>query len=94
VDIERCSMESEKYITICEKDYRREAERDAEKGNVVIVDLSAGNAVTRQRMSPGTEAAIMNPVFNVIAVRGNCPLLLFAETSVGSPLRRSATASL
>jgi clathrin heavy chain len=50
-------MESEKYITVCET------------GQIAIVDLTAGNTVTRQRMS--AEAAIMNPRSKVIALRGN-----------------------
>ena len=49
-------MESEKYITVCET------------GQIAIVDLTAGNTVTRQRMS--AEAAIMNPLSKVIALRG------------------------
>lgn len=49
-------MESDKYITACET------------GQVAIVDLTAGNTVTKQRMS--AEAAIMNPVSKVIALRG------------------------
>jgi clathrin heavy chain len=55
-------MESEKFITACET------------GQVAIVDLTAGNAVTKQRMS--AEAAIMNPVSKVIALRGNSLLPL------------------
>jgi clathrin heavy chain len=54
-------MESEKYITACET------------GQVAIVDLTTGNSVTKQRMS--AEAAIMNPVSKVIALRGD---LLFS----------------
>lgn len=37
-------------------------------GQVTIVDLTAGNSVTKQRIS--AEAAIMNPVSKVIALRG------------------------
>ena len=53
-------MESDKFITVCEN----------QPGNaqVAIVDLAGGNSVTRQRMS--AEAAIMNPVSKVIALRG------------------------
>jgi hypothetical protein len=54
-------MESEKFITACETVNGA--------GQVAIVDLTAGNAVTKQRMS--AEAAIMNPVSKVIALRGN-----------------------
>lgn len=54
-----CSLESDKFITICETALQQ----------IAIVDLSAGNTVTRQKMS--AEAAIMNPVSKVIALRGN-----------------------
>ena len=40
---------------------------------VAIVDLAAGNTVTRQKMS--AEAAIMNPVSKVIALRGTMKLI-------------------
>jgi clathrin heavy chain len=50
-------MESDKYITACET------------GQVAIVDMTTGNSVTKQRMS--AEAAIMNPVSKVIALRGD-----------------------
>ncbi|RYY81695.1 hypothetical protein EON63_14900 [archaeon] len=53
-----CTIESDKFITICETTL----------GQVAIVDLAAGNTVTRQKMS--AEAAIMNPVSRVIALRG------------------------
>ena len=56
IKIGSCSMESEKYITVCET------------GQIAIIDLTAGNTVTRQRMS--AEAAIMNPLSKVIALRG------------------------
>jgi clathrin heavy chain len=51
-------MESDKFITVCETAQQQ----------VAIVDLSAGNSVSRQKMS--AEAAIMNPVSRVIALRG------------------------
>lgn len=60
IKIGTCSMESEKFITACETVNGA--------GQVAIVDLTAGNAVTKQRMS--AEAAIMNPVSKVIALRG------------------------
>ena len=53
-------MESEKFITACETVNGA--------GQVAIVDLTTGNTVTKQRMS--AEAAIMNPVSKVIALRG------------------------
>jgi hypothetical protein len=34
-----CAMESDKYITVCES------------GQIAIVDMTAGNAVTRQKIS-------------------------------------------
>ncbi len=51
-------MESDKYITTCE----------TAQGQIAIVDLAAGNTISRQKMS--AEAAIMNPVSKVIALRG------------------------
>jgi hypothetical protein len=49
-------MESDKFITVCES------------GQIAIVDMSAGNTVTRQKIT--AEAAIMNPLSKVIALRG------------------------
>jgi clathrin heavy chain len=57
-------MESDKFITICE----------TALGQIAIVDMSAGNTVTRQKMS--AEAAIMNPVSKVIALRGELCIVL------------------
>jgi clathrin heavy chain len=51
-------MESDKFITVCETSQQQ----------VAFIDLSAGNSVSRQKMS--AEAAIMNPVSKVIALRG------------------------
>mmetsp|Transcript_21954 Transcript_21954/g.32005 ORF Transcript_21954/g.32005 Transcript_21954/m.32005 type:complete len:1722 (-) Transcript_21954:178-5343(-) len=67
VKIGSCSMESEKYITVCEN--------QGGAGQIAIVDLTAGNSVTRQRMS--AEAAIMNPVSKVIALRAGQQLQIF-----------------
>jgi hypothetical protein len=53
-----CSMESDKFITVCE----------TAQSQIAIVDLTAGNTVTRQKIS--AEAAIMNPLSKVIALRG------------------------
>ena len=50
-------MESEKFIAICE----------IAQQQIAIVDLSAGNSVTRHKMN--AEAAIMNPLSRVIALR-------------------------
>lgn len=50
-----CSMESDKYICVCEK--------TADASNVVIIDMMQGNTVTRRPIS--AEAAIMNPVSKV-----------------------------
>lgn len=58
------TLESDKYITVCENAQQQ----------IAIVDLTAGNTVSRQKMS--AEAAIMNPVSKVIAVRGMYPMLL------------------
>ena len=55
-----CSMESDKFITVCEN--------QGGVQQVAIVDMSAGNTVTRQKIA--AEAAIMNPVSKVIALRG------------------------
>ena len=53
-----CTMESDKFITVCETAQQQ----------VAIIDMAAGNTVTRQKMS--AEAAIMNPLSKVIALRG------------------------
>lgn len=53
------SLESDKFITICESGLQQ----------IAIVDLTAGNTISRQKMS--AEAAIMNPLSKVIALRGN-----------------------
>lgn len=53
----QCSMESEKFITVCETGQQQ----------IAIIDMSAGNSVTRQKMN--AEAAIMNPLSKVIALR-------------------------
>ncbi len=54
-----CSMESDKFITVCETG----------ESDIAIVDLSTGNTVSRQKIS--AEAAIMNPLSKVIALKGN-----------------------
>jgi len=58
-----CSMESDKFITVCES------------GQIAIVDMSAGNSVTRQKIT--AEAAIMNPLSKVIALRAGQTLQIF-----------------
>lgn len=64
-----CSMESDKFITICE------AAPAGGQTNVVMVDMAAGNAITRRPMA--AEAAIMNPVSKVIALRAGQTLQIF-----------------
>lgn len=59
------SMESEKFITVCESG----------SGSIAIIDLSAGNSITRQKIS--AEAAIMNPVSKVIALKAGQVLQIF-----------------
>lgn len=51
-----CSLQSDKYICVCQG------------GELVIVDLTAGNAVKRWPIS--AEAAIMNPNQKIVALRG------------------------
>ena len=53
-------MESDKFITVCET--------AGGVQQIAIVDMSAGNTVTRQKIS--AEAAIMNPLSRVIALKG------------------------
>ena len=54
------SMESDKFICVCEN--------AAGTSNVVIIDMTQNNSVTRRPIT--AEAAIMNPVSKVIALRG------------------------
>jgi clathrin heavy chain len=56
-------MESDKFITVCETG----------QSQIAIVDLAAGNSISRQKIS--AEAAIMNPLSKVIALRGTCPTI-------------------
>lgn len=51
-----CSLQSDKYICVCQG------------GELVIVDMTAGNAVKRWPIS--AEAAIMNPTQKIVALRG------------------------
>jgi clathrin heavy chain len=67
IKIGSCSMESDKFITVCEN--------SGGSQQVAIVDLGAGNTVTRQKIS--AEAAIMNPVSKVIALRAGNQLQIF-----------------
>lgn len=67
VKLGTCSMESDKFITVCEN--------NAGVAQVAIVDMTAGNSVTRQKMS--AQAAIMNPVSRVIALRAENQLQIF-----------------
>ena len=52
-------MESDKFIAVCE----------SATGQIAIIDMSAGNTINRQKIS--AEAAIMNPLSKVIALKGN-----------------------
>lgn len=58
-------MESDKFITVCETG----------QSQIAIVDLSAGNTVSRQKIS--AEAAIMNPLSKVIALKAGQVLQIF-----------------
>lgn len=60
-----CSMESDKFITVCETG----------QSQIAIVDLSAGSTVSRQKIS--AEAAIMNPLSKVIALKAGQVLQIF-----------------
>ena len=62
-------MESDKFITVCET--------AGGVQQIAIVDMSAGNTVTRQKIS--AEAAIMNPLSRVIALKGCSCLILFRK---------------
>ena len=62
-----CSMESDKFITVCEN--------VGGVAQIAIVDIANGNSVTRQKIS--AEAAIMNPVSKVIALRAQSTLQIF-----------------
>jgi clathrin heavy chain len=53
-------MESDKFITVCDN--------TSGSTQVVIVDLTQRNNVVRRPIS--AEAAIMNPVSQVLALRG------------------------
>ncbi|CAN0011099.1 unnamed protein product, partial [Heterosigma akashiwo] len=55
-----CTMESDRFITVCETVNGQ--------SNVVMIDLQNGNQVTRRPIS--AEAAIMNPTSKIIALRG------------------------
>ncbi|CCI49675.1 unnamed protein product [Albugo candida] len=60
-------MESDKFICVCEK-------VDGQ-ASVVILDMAAGNSVQRRPIN--AEAAIMNPVSKVIALRSENQLQIF-----------------
>lgn len=60
IKIGPASMQSDRYITVC-------CEKDG-KQQIVIVDLANGNQVTQRPIS--AQAAIMNPISQVIALRG------------------------
>ncbi|CAM9388478.1 unnamed protein product [Ascophyllum nodosum] len=58
-----CSLQSDKYICVCQG------------GELVIVDMTAGNAVKRWPIS--AEAAIMNPASKIVALRAQGQLQIF-----------------
>ncbi|CAB1109928.1 unnamed protein product [Ectocarpus sp. CCAP 1310/34] len=58
-----CSLQSDKYICVCQG------------GELVIVDMTAGNAVKRWPIS--AEAAIMNPTQKIVALRAQGQLQIF-----------------
>jgi clathrin heavy chain len=60
-----CSLESDKFLTVCE----------TAQQSVAIVDLHQNFAISRQKMS--AEAAVMNPVSKVVALRAGNVLQLF-----------------
>ncbi|OQS04982.1 clathrin heavy chain [Thraustotheca clavata] len=62
-----CAMESDKFITVCETVNGA--------ANVVIIDMAAGNSVQRRPIA--AEAAIMNPLTKVIALRAGSQLQIF-----------------
>ena len=66
VKFSSCSM-SDKFICVCEN--------VAGTQQIAIVDLQAGNSVTRQKIS--AEAAIMNPVSKIIALKAGQTLQIF-----------------
>jgi len=73
-----CSMESDKFITIC----------DSSSGSpqIIIVDTSQSNAVKKRPIK--AEAAIMNPRTEVLALRSGTTLQIFnLELQVSRPTR-------
>ena len=61
VKFNSCSMESDKFITVCDN--------TGGSTQVVIVDMSQGNSVKKRPIS--AEAAIMNPVSEVRRVKSS-----------------------
>jgi len=60
-------MESDKFITVCDS--------TGSAPQVFVIDLAAGNTVTKRPIS--AEAAIMNPVTKVLALRAGTQLQIF-----------------
>lgn len=58
-------MESEKFISVCDN--------SSGSPQVFIVDLASGNPPTVTKRPMSAEAAIMNPVSKVLALRGTFP---------------------
>ncbi|KAJ8601991.1 hypothetical protein CTAYLR_002731 [Chrysophaeum taylorii] len=56
-----CAMESEKFISVCDN--------SGGSPQVFVIDLTAGNSVTKRPIS--ADAAIMNPVTKVLALRAS-----------------------
>jgi clathrin heavy chain len=61
----QCTMESDKFIAVCETGAQ----------SVAIVDMANGNTVSRQQIS--AEAAIMNPLSKVVALKAGQVLQIF-----------------
>ena len=67
-------MESDKIICVCEKNAQGASQ-------ISIVDLENGNSVTKKPIA--AEAAIMNPVSKIIALRGKktCWWCVFGDSA-------------
>ncbi|KAJ8613811.1 hypothetical protein CTAYLR_004926 [Chrysophaeum taylorii] len=62
-----CAMESDECITVCDN--------SSGSNQVFIIDLTAGNAVTKRPIQ--AEAAIMNPIHKILALRAGTQLQIF-----------------
>lgn len=70
-------MESDKFITVCES--------VGGVQQIAIVDMTAGNSITRQKIS--AEAAIMNPGSKIIALKGILTFSKFIDGHNNNNLR-------